>query len=286
MFFVGGIILVVIVAVLTVWCREKHESAVDVPTLSFPVDTTTVTGAWDSSASASTIRANIAGAIVNHHLLAAHYIAKTLKTIDPEKVHTILLISPDHFGHTNAPLTTTDATWQTAFGSVAADYGLISKLHLLGVVASAKPLNDEHGIGNIIPFLHLRFPGARVVPLLVRADMTINHAVTLADAIAPKLPTGTIIIGSFDFSHGHTADIADTHDAVSLTAIKARDYQKFAKLDVDSPAGLALLVRLMEKRGATNFDLIAHDNAGRLLHDGSMTNTTSYIDGVFIAADK
>lgn len=222
-----------------------------------------------------------AGVIVNHHLLAAQYIAYTLRQIDPAEVKTVLLISPDHFYHSTAWLTTTDRNWLTPDGIMISDSALVKRLGDVGVERNDKPFSEEHGISNIIPFLKRALPTARVVPLIVRPSTPVDLALAEAEMIAPLLNDETLVVGSFDFSHGYTSGMADAHDAIALAAIEKQNFADFSSLDVDSPAGLALMVKLMANRQA-NFKLLVHGNAAKLLAKPEMDDVTSYIDGLFI----
>jgi AmmeMemoRadiSam system protein B len=247
--------------------------------ISTHVEQSILNAAW-APADTTTTQGPVIACTINHHLLAANLIAQTLRPIT-QNVQTILLVSPDHFTHSRSYLTTTAARWATADGLVEAPDALIRTLRTLGVSEDQSPFPEEHGIGNVLPFLHRVFPKAKIAPLLVRTNYPVADAVRFGQQLVSKLPPNTLIVGSFDFSHNHTLAEANMHDTESLRAIAAHNYNTFSALDVDSPAGLALVTAAAEQLGATTFDIVTHSNSAQLTQILNAQETTSYLNGYF-----
>ncbi len=224
---------------------------------------------------------NISGLLVNHHLLASHFIAEAFFTAREEDPKVVLLLSPNHFDNGKGKVITSLYDWQTPYGLLPVDAKLIAKLQAEGLVSVEEyPFEYEHGISGITPFIKKVFPDAKVVPLIFKESLSVEEATTLADNIAQFLPEDTLIVGSFDFAHYMTSDQADQEDEESLAAIGAYNYNALSDLAIDSHPGLGFLLKLMELEG-THFTLLQHSNAAKLIGDPELSDTTSYIVGYF-----
>lgn len=214
------------------------------------------------------------GAIVNHHLLGASLIADTLQNTATDASRTVVLISPNHFDRGAANILTATSTWQTPYGNLdAAD--------TLALPTDPTTLQQEHGIFNVLPFIKKINPHAKIFPLIIKDKTPTAEIKKLAEQLA-ELPSDTLFIGSFDFSHELVPIAARLHNQTALAAIANFDLAATARLDIDSRPGLALLLQVMQERGAT-WQLVKNTNSAELLQKPDITDTVSYIDGIFPA---
>ena len=230
-----------------------------------------------------TDKSAIRGIMTNHHLLAASFIAETFNAVATSAPVTVLLISPNHFDAGKADVITSAESWQTPYGILQPDSVTVQKLsndHLAAI--EEDPFAQEHGVSGIVAFIKKSLPNATVVPVIFRNRITLAQSLKLADGYAQVLPTSTLIVGSFDFSHYLTSRAADFHDIENLADVESFNFGSLYNLDIDSRPGLAFFLRLLKDSGDQNFHLLERSNSAKLTRVDAL-ETTSYIDGYFSA---
>ena len=227
--------------------------------------------------------AGIKAIMVNHHLLAGAYIAEAFNQVATTAPLTVLLISPNHFSAGNANVIASAEQWQTPYGQLGPNGGLIQALaaqHLINIDES--PFTQEHGISGIVPFIKKSLPNATVVPVIFNDRMPFAASQVLADEMFKNLPPNVLIVGSFDFSHYLTDRAASFHDLKNLADVESFNLPDIYKLDIDSRPGLAFYLRLLQDGGDEKFTLLEHSNSAELTQQDFL-ETTSYITGYFQA---
>lgn len=227
----------------------------------------------------------IAGAVVPHHNLVAdqrsELFAELKENSDPK---TVILVSPDHFGFTNKPITT-QKIWDTAGGELIANKELIERLvtdESLEEVESGG-WSEEHGITNILGDIKATWPKAKIVPIMIPEISNVDVIAKLTSALTENCQD-CLLIASVDFSHYQPAEVAEVHDRFSLRSLQNMDEEAIWQSEVDSPASLALLISWSKERGAKHFNVVSHTNSG-LLEDNYDGETTSHIMGWFSDED-
>jgi AmmeMemoRadiSam system protein B len=234
-----------------------------------------------ASAKPATQKPNIKGIIVNHHLLAANFIAETFNAAAIDAPLTVLLISPNHFDVGRGQIITTSFAWKTPYGNLEPDLGLIQKLEKESIASvESPPFEHEHGVSGIVAFIKKSLPNAKVVPVIFKSGMPVSEAQKLAGRYSGVLPNNTLVVGSFDFSHYLTSRASDFHDINSLAALQNFDFSKINNLDADSRPGLAFFLELMKGHGAQSFHILENSNSSKLAGQ-DILETTSYITGYF-----
>ncbi|MBI4272421.1 AmmeMemoRadiSam system protein B [Candidatus Uhrbacteria bacterium] len=231
-----------------------------------------------------TVADPVRAVIVNHHLLAPELIARVMRSVESERIKRVILISPDHFSAGTKRISTSPRAWHTPYGDLAADAPFIEMLARAGVANNdPAPFSGEHGISGIVPFVKKSFPHSSIVPIIIK-DTARDRAIdALARYLAEHTADDTVVIGSFDFSHYLPLQIADFHDQKSLEVIRNFDYEGMRVLDIDSRTGLRVVTKFAQQRGARSFELFDHTNSARVTGRLDVTDTTSYINGVFTA---
>lgn len=230
---------------------------------------------------------DIKGAVVNHHLLASKFIASVFDTIASKKSLTIVIISPNHFGRGRGRITSSILNWKTPYGIMETDAQLIEALEqkkLLSV--DPTPFKEEHGISNLMAFVKKSLPNAKVVPIIVRDNLSVDTGFAFAKALKEVAPSNTLVVASLDFSHYLPSNAADFHDEKTLQVINDFDYDGIASLDIDSKPAMNIILKYLELTGAQKFTQLDHSNSAKLTKDNSVQETTSYITGVFSVGRK
>jgi len=223
--------------------------------------------------------------IVPHHWLAGHLIVGSLRDLAASgDYRCIILIGPNHINAGGAAVITSDLAWQTPFGLVEPDGDAIRRLTSDGVALSEPSvLTYEHAVAGMVPAIAYLLPEARVVPLVLRSDLTSTEVETLAAALAPLLDGETALVAAVDFSHHLPAQQARQSDRETLEALQSLDSSRilsFSNEHLDSPASIAAVMETMRLLGATEFELRENINSGDL-GGPALAPVTSYITGYY-----
>ncbi|ATW25307.1 AmmeMemoRadiSam system protein B [Candidatus Formimonas warabiya] len=230
----------------------------------------------------------IRGAVVPHHLLADKLIARVFQNLKEQKPATVILIGPNH-KNAGEKILTSALGWQTPFGVVDADEELVQKIcrSCPLVQQDDEIMGREHAMGNLMPFIKYYLPEAKVVPLILHHDLTINEANSLSKQLAKLMDQNTVLIASVDFSHYLTSDEAKKKDEEILAAMQSHNLGRIFTMGddyLDSPPSLGVLFNTMEQMGLNSFQVLNHTNSGILLKNKNIA-TTSYITLVFDIKD-
>ena len=221
--------------------------------------------------------------IVNHHLLASSYIAEAFNKVATTAPVTVLLVSPNHFSSGSGNIIASAEQWQTPYGKLQPNLRLIQNLSKQNVInIDEPPFEQEHGVSGIVPFIKKSLPSATIVPVIFNNRMTLVDAIADANKFAAILPSNTLIVGSFDFSHYLTSNAANFHDIKNLADVESFNIPDVYNLDIDSRPGLAFFLQLLKDQGNQKFTLLEHSNSAELTRR-DILETTSYITGYFQA---
>lgn len=224
----------------------------------------------------------IKGIMVNHHLLAGNFIAEAFNVIATNALVTILLVSPNHFSAGKAAFITSNGQWQTPYGVLQPESESVKKIAAANLAAvEESPFGQEHGVSGIVAFIKKSLPNAKVIPVIIRNNVSVGDAQKIADQYFRILPKNTLVVASFDFSHYLTHQAADFHDLENLSDVESFNYSAMAGLDIDSRPGLAFSQKLLQDYGAGKFNLLEHSNSAALTKQEDTLETTSYITGYF-----
>ncbi|OCZ53758.1 AmmeMemoRadiSam system protein B [Dehalobacter sp. TeCB1] len=227
----------------------------------------------------------IVSAVMPHHLTAARLINDLMQILAAQEPGLIILVGPNHLNNGNRIITGLD-NWETPEGLVETDQPTVNLL-LKNSLASRDEgtLSSEHSIGSLAPLIKHYLPKAKIVPLILHHDVTLQEVNTLLAGLEPCLNEHTVLISSVDFSHYLTRVEAQGKDRETLKYMQEFDYPALFRLGndyLDSPASLAASFRLAEKQGIRAFHVLGNTNSGILLQN-DMTQTTSYFTLVFYA---
>jgi AmmeMemoRadiSam system protein B len=237
---------------------------------------------------------SVKGLVVNHHLLAGKFIARVFCEVATDKKITIVIISPNHFNNGRGQATVSAYDFKTPYGILESEKSIIRKISAEGMATiDEDPFEREHGIYNLTPFVKKAMPNARIVPIIIKDNISQESKDKLASFLSKDLPKDSLIIASLDFSHYLTSDLADINDTKTLEIINNLSYNDVSSLNkngkpdnVDSKPALEMFLKLMALENTNNFTLLGHSNSAKLINDLSLSETTSYITGYFSTKDQ
>jgi len=225
------------------------------------------------------------GLLLPHDWVGGAFITTSLRDLAASrKVTRVILIGPNHTNAGGGAVLTSDLPWETPFGRAEADQGAVTALAASGLVRlEPDVLTYEHSVAGIVPAVRRYLPEAKVIPLVLRGGLTASEVSRLADALAPLMDDGTVLVAAVDFSHGLPASDARQRDSETLALLRASDWTpllRWGNEHLDSPASVAVLMETMGRLGATRFELRGNSNSGEV--SGDLTSpVTSYVVGYF-----
>ena len=222
--------------------------------------------------------------IISHQFLARQLIADFYNKIESDKVSTIFLISPDHYGIFFPKETiayTSYATWQTPFGDLPANRKNIDLLQANGNIKNDDSLLGlEHGIYVEMPFIKNFFPNANIVPLLLNMSAGDDNFIKLGEQLKNMAGESSILIVSSDFSHDMSVQEADINDKNSIEVLRNLKADKLNGVTNDCRQCLAVLSGFLPNDKNYSFNLM--DNKNSFDFSGEDRNSvTSYVSGFY-----
>ena len=107
------------------------------------------------------------GGIIPHHLLASPLIAGFFEGIAGQKIDTVILLSPNHYGVGYYNISTSKGTWTTIFCNLDTDTSKVTSIvNDKAAFISEDLFDNEHGIYGITPFIKKSFPNAKIIPIV------------------------------------------------------------------------------------------------------------------------
>ncbi len=169
------------------------------------------------------------------HFFCGHVMAETLVQVQlPE---TLILLGPNHTGNGEALSVWADGYWQTPLGDVPVDSALAQDILQSGggFVPDTKAHLQEHSLEVILPFLQLKVPNMRIVPIAVGGrdfEMFKNagHALGNIISILEKSGRDVGIILSSDLHHFSDHNTTMALDDLALQAFMDFDPLKLAQV--------------------------------------------------------
>ncbi len=230
---------------------------------------------------------SIRGIIVNHHLLASKLMAETFCFVASKKKMTVIVLSPNHFMIGRGLSTTGINSFYTPYGILETDKELIQKMSEDNMVTiDDDPFKLEHGVYNLTPFIKRTLPNARIVPIIIKDNITQKEKEILISYLS-DLSEKYLIVASLDFSHYLINEEADKKDAQTLEIINNLEFEKVQTLNinnnpdnVDSKPVLEIILALMAKQKAS-FTLLGHSSSAKIFNNPNTAENTSYINGYF-----
>lgn len=225
--------------------------------------------------------------VIPHHWRAGYLILRGMRDLTASgDFNRVILVGPDHVDAGSTPASTSRLAWSTPFGLLQPDTPTIEQLIALGVVGDDPDVvSHDHSVAGIVHAVAYYMPEARVVPIVLRHNMTDAQLSALAAAVAQVTDEDTAVIAAVDFSHYLAAPQAEQKDQETLSALERLDANAilaFSDDHTDSPESVAFAMLFSQLRGGAQFVLRENTNSGVL--SGTLSPpVTSYIAGYFTA---
>lgn len=232
------------------------------------------------------------GALIPHHLLVEKHIDQFYQKLAEENsdIQTVILLSPNHLGHGRSFMQTTDK-----FASIRQ----LLEHSPLGL--ETKSFEKEHGVYIHLPFLKKYFPKAKLIPIIFKKNTPENRLNILTKNLKKNITDNTLIIGSIDFTHYESEEIAVGNDNRTITwleNLKNKDIGKISLDEIaklakstkqtnldsvafDSPESMYVLLKLLANYQSTNFTLFKRTSTLSLTKLTNPLDNTSHIFGEF-----
>ena len=220
--------------------------------------------------------------IMPHHSLVAPLMAAFFSGLSRQTPpSTVVIIGPDHERRGQGYIVTTRHGWSTSYGTINANVEVVDQLVSSGLaLIDDSTVGSEHGVYTVLPFIARQFPKARVVQLVVRADLRPDRLDEVATMLDHIIGPHDLVIASVDFSHYKNAAGAWSDDAVTLPVIGRMDADAALAIPVDSPPSISLLLRYAKLRGLS-YQQLVHTNSAEYLHEMTLGSTTSYLTAYY-----
>jgi AmmeMemoRadiSam system protein B len=151
-----------------------------------------------------------------------------------EAVESFVFAGPNHQGLGRASFAIfPEGIWKTPIGDVEVDEELSSRIMAETDMLEADEVahSREHSIEVQLPFLLVRNPGAKIVPISVR-DYSLSHCREVGMAIAraiTSLGRKAVVVASSDMSHYEHYEEARRKDRLAIDAILALDEEELER---------------------------------------------------------
>lgn len=239
-------------------------------------------GAFKNASCNDVAKENIKGLVVPHHLLASRLIACAFLSVSSEKPKTIVLISPNHFFAGNGQIISSIYDWQTPYGILESDKNLTKQLQeSQALTIDEIPFEKEHGISSIVPFIKNIFPESKIIPIIIKDNLSEEKSDIFAENLLEILPPNSLVVTSLDFSHYLPSNAADFHDSKSISVLENFDYGGIKFMDIDSRPATRIFLKYLDLSGAKKFNFLDNSNSAKILNDKTTPETTSYITGFY-----
>ncbi|MDF1618338.1 AmmeMemoRadiSam system protein B [Petrocella sp. FN5] len=221
----------------------------------------------------------IYGGLVPHHNVAHSMISDFYKTLKKD-VELIILIGPNHGGK--------GPRYQVVGSSYMTHYGLVIPSPLYGELLNHRDvmkaddvmLRGEHSVGIHMNYIRANYEDTPVLTLLVHETGGIHGVDSLGKHIRDFIgDRNVVVIGSVDFSHDLSLELAKQKDQITKEIIRNKSYKRLFTLNndyIDSPTTAYLTIMLLKELGFDHQLLLNEGNAALILNRPNMEATTSY----------
>ena len=226
----------------------------------------------------------ITGISVPHHLLAADLIARGFWAASNGQYDCVIVLSPDHFGKSEALFATTLKDFDTAFGVLENDRAAVRfLLESPDLFREFDLFGAEHGVGALLPFVKHFFDAAKIVPIAIsyrsRQEDWDRAFHILKTLIGPRV----LVVQSTNYSHYLPMQLAVLRDQETLNIVAANDLAAVSSLvqpnHIDSKGAQYIQMRIQRDILGSQGIVIANQNSTS--YQASSSSTTSYVVSVY-----
>jgi len=221
----------------------------------------------------------IRGIILPHHNFAKEIIMKSYEKLKAESYDIIVLMGPNHFYPETTNLIIPDSK---SFASISEENLQYILDNVPNVIVDSDIVLKEHSITTQITYINQYFPGAKILPVIIPEKNCDKDTNLLVDILS-KLPNRALYIASVDFAHDIKYIEALENNEESILAIRSFNLpiiETFDNKHMDSPKSIVILLKIMQKIGSTNFELLYNTHQAIIANSPDLIGT-GYVIGVF-----
>ena len=242
---------------------------------------------YRNAPASQSVSEKVVSGVIPHHLVAGKYLASYFTALKNQHPQVVVLFGPNHPQAGRNNFVTSLYDWRTPYGTLAANQDIIQKCIAANlVVADEKIIAAEHTIGAPVAFIKKTWPRATLIPVIIKDRATPEQVQALANKLHDILPEKSLMLASVDFSHYLPEYVADFHDALAKNVLAAGAASRAAKLEIDSPPSIALLLEYNQLKKAQKFYEVFHSNSAGIMGKPDLVETTSHILGYFTASPR
>jgi len=203
----------------------------------------------------------------------------------PAAVQTVVVIAPCHrFPVTGASVFAGEG-YETPIGVARVNSLIVNSLQRMGFGYEPGAHAWEHAEEVQVPFIQVRWPDARIVPI-VQGAVSSSFSTRLASAIAESasLEEGVFVVASSDLSHYHPLETAREMDNRFIEAFlsgRAVEIESLVRRGAAEACGAGPVMTLLDwaaQSGAFEPSLVAYDTSASASGDSSAV--VGYMAGV------
>lgn len=223
--------------------------------------------------------ARVVAGIAPHHEVAAPMIERFYSEIAKSRAKRVWLFSPDHYSAARTPaLVCASDTGGARVDGVTARELASHRLF----EARSEPFKREHGIYVHLPYIARAFPGAAVVPVLIRKGCGDLALLSVMSEIYRMSRSDDIYILSMDFSHYKDPEGLRAEDERSIPILLAMRAPDTRGLDIDARSAASVVLMLARRAGARRGTLLERsdttEQTGEHVPSGTSYATIVYKD--------
>ena len=185
---------------------------------------------------------------------------------------TVVILAPNHTGRGEPIAVWTRGAWLTPLGEVEVDERLATALleSFPRATSDQRAHLDEHSIEVQLPFLQLRRPEVKILPIVLSVDSlrTLKELGSTLARLAEKETGGVLVLASSDMTHYQPQETAERYDKLALERVLALDpdglWQVVLENDISMCGYMPTTAALAyaRARGATSAQLIRYETSG------------------------
>ena len=191
----------------------------------------------------------------------------------------ILCLGPNHHGHGQRAAVFAQGDWQTPLGAIAVAEPLAAELlrAVPGLSADYQAHLPEHSLEVLLPFLQIRSPQSRIVPLCL-AQMPLEQLLELGQGIGRVLQrqaAPVLMLCSSDMNHFEADSISRQKDQRAIDRILALDPEglyhtvREGRISMCGVVPVVVMLAAAQVLGASAATLVEYDNSGAVSGDQS-----------------
>jgi AmmeMemoRadiSam system protein B len=201
--------------------------------------------------------------------------ARGFRQILGESYDRVVLLGPSHYAAYAGAAMPDAERYRTPLGEIELDTACIAELSARpGLHVDGAPFEPEHSLEMEIPFLQRTLaPGWKLLPLLIGATSSADDLNRVAEALAPLVGPGLLLVVSSDLTHFGQAFRYQPFDKDVPARIEALDMGAVQRMLALDATGFASYVR---ETGATICGRMAIDVLLRTLPPDSVGRLEAY----------